>query len=339
MIDAYTTTQSLPVRAVRRHQPAAKTAAGSSPTSTTCATRSRSPIDAFNGDLTFYRVDKEDPIARAYDKAFPKLFTDGDKMSDDLRAHLRYPEDLFRVQTTMFGRYHLTNPDDVLQRVRRVECGAGSRHGRDSTTAGATNTTSLATPGARVSDERMEPYYVLTRLPSDKEAEFQILQPFVPRSASDSRRNLTAFMVAKSDPGSYGKLEAYVMPDGPASGGAGADRLGDAIGSGGRIDGVVAVVVGSKIKRGNIVMLPIANSIIAVRPMYVQAEGPNSFPQLRKVIVWHAGRVRMGDTLEEALRALFGDAPPDAGAGPDQARRLAQPDRRPARRYRPAGQG
>ncbi len=272
-------------------------------------------VDAFNGDVTYYRVDMKDPIAKAYSKIFPKLFTDGTKMPEDLRAHLRYPEDLFRVQTTMFGRYHLTNPDEFFNASEAwnvaPDPGTGTLENTDST-----QTSTVVPAGTRQTDKRMDPYYIVTRLPSDKEAEFQILQPFVPRSANDSRRNLTAFMVAKSDPGSYGKLEAYVMPDGIQV--AGPTLIASEMQS----DPSVAQAElflsqsGSKLKRGNIVMLPIGQSIIAVRPLYVQAQGQNAFPQLRKVIVWHAGRVRMDDTLQGALRALFGDAPETQEQGP-----------------------
>ncbi len=269
----------------------------------------KATVDAFNGDVTFYRVDMKDPVAAAYDKAFPKLFTDGDKMPKDIEAHLRYPEDLFRVQTTMFGRYHLTNPDEFFSASEAWNVAPDPGTSAASASVSPANT-ATATPILRRADDRMEPYYVLTRLPSDTGAQFQILQPFVPRSSNDSRKNLTAFMVAKSDPGSYGKLEAYVMPAGQQV--AGPAVISTEMQSNPAVAQAETFLgqSGSQIKRGNIVMLPIANSLIAVRPLYVQAEGPSSFPQLRKVIVWHAGKVRIADTLQEALTQLFGDAPP-----------------------------
>jgi uncharacterized membrane protein (UPF0182 family) len=233
-------------------------------------------------------------------------------MPAGLVDHLRYPEDLFRVQTSMFGRYHLTNPDDWFN-----ASDAWNVAPDPGTSGTASRSSGITTPNAapaptREANVRMEPYYVLTRLPSDQAAEFQILQPFVPRSQSDSRKNLTAFMVAKSDPDKYGQLETYVMP---------ADQTVDGpvvIDTEMRSDPAVAQAEtllgqsggGSNIKRGNIIMLPIGQSIIAVRPLYVQGEGDSSFPQLRKVIVWHAGDVRIGDTLQDALTQLFGAAPP-----------------------------
>jgi len=287
-------------------------------------------VDAFNGDITYFRVDMEDPIAKAYSKIFPTLFTDGSKMSEGLREHLRYPEDLFKVQTTMFGRYHLTDPDEFFNASEAwnvaPDPGTGVLQNTDST-----QTSVVVPPGTRQSTSRMDPYYVLTRLPSDEDAEFQILQPFVPRSTGDSRRNLTAFMVAKSDPGSYGKLEAYVMPEGIQV--AGPTLIASQMQS----DPAVAQAElflsqsGSRLLRGNVVMLPVGQSIIAVRPLYVQAQGQNSFPQLRKVIVWHAGRVRMEDTLQAALAGLFGNAPdtqappvvPDGDATPPTSQTVA----------------
>lgn len=268
----------------------------------------KATVDAFDGKVTFYRVDEKDPVAAAYAKAFPKLFTDGDKMPEGLVAHLRYPEDLFRVQTTMFGRYHLTNPDEFFSASEAWNVAPDP--GTSDAAVSTNGNTSTVTAPLRKADDRMAPYYVLTRLPTDTEANFQILQPFVPRSSNDSRKNLTAFMVAKSDPGSYGKLEAYVMPAGQQV--AGPTIIATEMGSNPAVAQAETLLSqsGSRIKRGNIVMLPIANSIVAVRPLYVQAEAASSFPQLRKVVVWHAGDVRIADTLQEALTALFGDAPP-----------------------------
>jgi uncharacterized membrane protein (UPF0182 family) len=272
-------------------------------------------VDAFDGNLKFYLWDEKDPVVRAYSKIFPKLFTDKDKMSDDLRAHLRYPEDLFRVQTTAFGRYHLTDPGDWFNASDAWNVAPDPGTGQLESRSQSTNTSTVI-PGTRRTDARMDPYYVLTKLPTDEGTEFQILQPFVPRSASDSRRNLTAFMVAKSDPATYGKLEAFVMPSNTQV--AGPALIASEMQSDPTVSAQESLLSqgGSQVLRGNIVMLPIGESIIAVRPMYVRAEGQNSFPQLKKVIVWHANKVRMGDTLADALRSLFGDAPPTQEQGP-----------------------
>ena len=160
----------------------------------------------------------------------------------DLRAHLRYPEDLFRVQTTMFGRYHLDQPRRVLQRGRSVERGARSGHRRRQQHHPDDEHRQRRRCRSRKADDRMEPYYVLTKLPErQRRASSKSCSRSCPASSNDSRKNLTAFMVAKSDPGSYGKLEAYVMPAGQQVAGPVRDRVGDAVEPGGRASRDAAV--------------------------------------------------------------------------------------------------
>ena len=137
-------------------------------------------VDAYDGNVTFYLVDPDDPIAAAYAEAFPELFTAGEDVPDELRAHFRYPEDLFRIQTNMWGRYHIGDPT--------------------SSTPSPTGGTSRRTPAPPAAtrpapqgqaQRRMDPYYLQMRLPDDPAAEFLILQPFVPFSEDDSRRELS----------------------------------------------------------------------------------------------------------------------------------------------------
>ncbi len=284
-------------------------------------------MDAYNGSLTFYQFDEADPIARAYAKAFPKLFTPGSQMSDELRAHLRYPEDLFRVQTNMYGRYHIAEPDDFYNASDAWDISQDP--GSGSPSAGRSQTTQTvpdgATPGALVAvtrEARMDPTYLQLRLPGDRATSFLILQPFVPRSNQDRQQNLTAFMTAKSDPGEYGRLQIFVMPrgeliDGPA--------LVDA-----RVaaDSDIAQQItlldqrGSEVRLGNVQVIPVENSLLYVRPLYVQSVR-NPLPEFKKAIVVFGNRVEMRDTLQESLAAIFGDAPatqeqprPDEEGGP-----------------------
>lgn len=267
--------------------------------------------DAYDGTMTFYRVDMEDPIAAAYAKAFPKLFTDGDRLPEDLKPHLRYPEELFRVQTAMFGRYHITDPSEFFLAGDAWHVAQDARSGelRANETTPATGVAPPPLrPVAEGSQERMDPYYLLARMPNEQNVNFQIIQPFVPASRNNSQRNLTAFMVAKMDPGVYGKLQVFEMPrdrqvDGPA-------LVDNDINS----DSLVAPAVsllgqrGSTVIYGNLLVIPIENSLLWMRPLYVQARGAE-VPELRHVIVSYAGRVSMRDTLQEALRDIFGDAP------------------------------
>ncbi len=287
-------------------------------------------IDAYDGDATFYVVDPTDPIAAAYAKAFPDLFTSNEAVPPALRAHFRYPEDLFRVQTNMWGRYHIGDPNEFYSQSDRWSIAQDPGSGR----------TQLA---PQQSQRRMDPYYLQMRLPNDPSTEFLILQPFVPFSQDDTRRELSAFMVAKSDPDDYGALEVFVMPrdrqvDGPA--------IVDArINQEPEVSQLITLLsrAGSEVLQGNLLVIPIEQSLIYIRPLYVQATGANAVPELKKVIVAFGDRISIQDTLQAALVSVFGDAPPtleegppgagpgpDAGAGggtggtaiPEEARRL-----------------
>ncbi len=265
-------------------------------------------IDAYNGKMTFYVVDNEDPVIKAYSRAFPGMFADGAQVDPELRAHFRYPEDIFRVQTNMFGLYHIVNPSDFYNRTDAWEI--AQRPGVVSGAAPAG--LQPATPGAAPvlsREERMEPYHLLMRLPDEDQEDFLILQPFVPFSRDDSRKDLTAFMVAKSDPSQYGRLEAFVMPrarpvDGPALVNARINQQPDIsreitlLGTG-----------GSNVKLGNLLVIPVNQSLIYIQPLYVQAVG-TPLPQLKKVIVVAGDRVVMRDSLRESLTVLFGTSPP-----------------------------
>jgi uncharacterized membrane protein (UPF0182 family) len=270
-------------------------------------------IDAYDGDATFYIVDPDDPIAAAYAKAFPKLFATAEPPAE-LRAHFRYPEDLFRVQTNMWGRYHISEADQFYSQSDRWNIA------QDPGSAGAATPAAAPVPGAPLGasprEHRMDPYYLLMRLPDEPRAEFLILQPFVPFSDDDSRRELSAFMVAKSDPTEYGKLEVFVMPrdrqvDGPAIVNARINQEPE-------ISSLITLLsrAGSEVLLGNLVIIPIEQSLIYIRPLYVQATGANAVPELKKVIVAFGGRISIQDTLQQALVAVFGDAPPTLEEGP-----------------------
>jgi uncharacterized membrane protein (UPF0182 family) len=264
-------------------------------------------IDAYDGTVTFYVVDPDDPIISAYQQAFPDLFTDGREVPEEIRAHFRYPEDMFRTQTNMWGRYHIENPDDFYNN------NDGWNVAQDPGSGSAADVSQVLDPvtGAPVGpaqEARIDPYYLLMRLPGEEALSFVMLRPFVPVSSDDRRKELTAFMVAKSDPGSYGELETFVMPrsdlpDGPAIVGANMQQdqevseLQTLLGGEGR-----------RVEFGNLVIIPVDQSLLYVRPFYVIAAS-TEIPELRKVIVSFGGQVVVEDTLEQALVELFGEAP------------------------------
>ena len=289
-------------------------------------------IDAYHGDVTLYRVDPDDPIAAAYAKAFPELFSGAEEVSDELRAHFRYPEDLFRVQTNMWGRYHIGDPKEFYSQSDRwnIAQDPGTARPPPAAVPGAAPPAAPGAPGAAPvaapGERRMDPYYLIMRLPDQANLEFLMLQPFVPFSGDDSRRELSAFMVAKGDPEGYGKLEVFVMPrdrqvDGPAIVNARINQEPE-------VSQLITLLsrAGSEVLLGNLVIIPIDQSLIYIRPLYVQATGANAVPELKKVIVAFSNRIAIRDTFQDALEAVFGAAPETLEEGPDGT---APPDTTP----------
>jgi len=264
-------------------------------------------IDSYTGKMTFYVVDQGDPIIKAYKKAFPRLFTDGTEVDPELKAHFRYPEDMFRIQTNMFGRYHIDNPGDFYSNTDAWDIAQAP--GALSSATPLIPATNAAGQATQSREARMDPYYLLMRLPDEQREDFLILQPFVPRSKDDSVKVLSAFMVAKSDPGSYGQLEAYVMPrtrqvDGPA-------LVNSRINQTPEVSSQITLLntSGSKVRLGNLLVIPIEQSLLYIRPLYVEAEG-TPLPQLKKVIVVFGDKVVMRDSLREAIITLFPGSSP-----------------------------
>jgi uncharacterized membrane protein (UPF0182 family) len=269
-------------------------------------------VDAYDGTTTFYAVDGKDPILRAYRDAFPKLFTDGSKVPDELRAHFRYPEDLFRVQTNMWGRYHIDNPDDFYNQNDAWNVAQKPDAGSTTVVQG----TDLQGRPIISKEARIEPYYLLMRLPNENKESFLLLRPFVPVSGSDSRKELTAFMVAKSDPDSYGQLETFVMPRGARPDGPGiaaATMQQDPAVS--ELETLLGQK-GSNLIYGNLILVPIDQSLLYVRPVYTEATS-TSVPTLQRVIVEFNGKVAVKETLADALAALFPGGTVPTGETPD----------------------
>ena len=276
-------------------------------------------IDAYNGDMTFYVVDPDDPIIQSYSKIFPGLFTPGAEVDDELRAHFRYPEDLLKVQTDSIGRYHITDPLEFYNAGDAwnvaQDPGSGSPELTTATTAAPApgSGSPVGPPVVPEREERMDPTYLLMRLPGAERASFLLLQPMVPASGSDRLRNLTAFVVAKSDPTDYGELEAFVMPSGVLIDGP---SLADARA---KAEPLIAQQIalldqrGSRVLLGNMILVPIENSLLYMRPVYVTSQS-TQFPELQHVIVVYGERAVMRDSLDEALAAVFGGAPDEPAA-------------------------
>ncbi len=265
-------------------------------------------VDAFSGEVTFYVSESDDPLVRAYQGAFSGLFTPISEMPDSLVEHLRYAEDYFRIQTELWGAYHVDDTENFYQRA--AEWAVSQDPGR--TGQGAANLTVRDAQGIPLGtrDARMPPYRTMVNLPDDldnvdDDAEFVIMRAFVPLDEDDARKELAAYMVGRSEGANYGEPVVFRPPtsdfDGPA---LAEERI--------RNDEEVASLQtllsqrGSSVLFGELLLVPINNSILYVRPLYVQAEGDRTVPELERVIASVGERVVMANSLQEALEELTG---------------------------------
>ncbi len=269
-------------------------------------------VDAYEGTVDLYVIDPADPLIRAYAQAFPTLFKSADEVPDGLERHFRYPEDLFRVQTNMWARYHQTNAADFFTNSD----GWSVAQDPGATQAGTGQTIATNAIGQITSarDRRIAPIYQLLQLPGSDKVEFVLTRQFVPFSEQDQRAELSAVMAASSEPESYGRLTTYVMPRGNRPDGP--KLVANKIQADTAISQQLALLdsAGSTVTFGNLLLLPIDNSILWVRPVYVQAASQSAVPELQQVIVVYGDRAVMRPTLRAALEAIFGEAP-DLGTG------------------------
>jgi len=245
-------------------------------------------IDAYDGSVDYYVVE-EDPLLQAYRAIFPDLFKPLESMPSELQAHIRYPVDLFNVQTRIYRDYHMEDPQVFYNREDAWD---------------------LPFEIYQESKQSMEPYYVIMKTPESTDEEFILVLPFTPRS----KNNMIAWMCAKSDQPNYGELIVFKFPKdqlifGPMQVEARVDQDTD-------ISEQLTLwsQKGSSVIRGNLLAIPINNSLLYVEPLYLQAEN-SEFPELKRVIVAYSGKVAMEETLEEALAAIFDFEPEVARTG------------------------
>ena len=249
-------------------------------------------IDAYNGTVHFFVIDPDDPLIGIYRRALPDLFQDFDqidRLDPSLRGHIRYPIDLFSAQTEIYLRYHMRDPRQFFE---KGDLWARAREVFET----ATNT------------QDVEPYYVIMKLPGEEKEEFVLLLPFTP--ASEARQNLVAWMAARNDGENYGKLIALIFPteqvDGP-------EQVENRITNDKDIGREFTLLCGEgkQCIRGNLLAIPMDQSILYVEPLYIQAQtqAGRRLPELKKVILADARKVVMGDTLEESLALFLGEAP------------------------------
>ena len=236
-------------------------------------------IDACNGSLDFYIIDENDPLIKVYQKIFKQLFKGFEQMPDDLKAHIRYPRDLFQIQAELYSTYHMTNPDVFYNKE---------------------DYWNIPNEVYAENEIKMEPYYVITKLPHHDREEFILMTPFTP----SNKDNMIAWLAAKNDYPEYGNLVVYKFPKeklvfGPMQVEARIDQ-----------DSEISQQLtlwgqrGSTVIRGNLLVIPVGESIIYVEPLYLRAE-KGEIPELKRVIVSNGDTVKMGLDLFDAIGKLF----------------------------------
>ena len=277
----------------------------------------KATIDAYDGTVTFYVVDEDDPIVEAWRSAFPDLFTDASEMPDGLDEHLRYPEDMFRVQTEAWQRYHLEDPFEWY------DADAAWTVARETGTVGADPATLVTDPASgeatgETRAPRIPPTYQVLQLPGESEPEFVLLRPFAPVSENDERQQLTGYMAARMDPGNFGQLVVYETPRGDLPPGPGiASRTIRATPEVGQLQTLLDQA-GSNVLFGNLLTVPLAadnpdsdgpveTTLLYVQPFYVEPDVENPLPQLARVIVVFGEEVVIAPSFQAALQELFGE--------------------------------
>ena len=242
-------------------------------------------IDAYEGTTTYYLADTDDPIAATISKIFPDLFTPIEAMSADLRSHVRYPQDIFTLQTEMFSTYHMTNPAVFYNKEDQWDVPAIESDGRTAV---------------------MEPYYTIMKLPGEQDAEFIQMLPFTPRR----KDNLAAWMVARSDGEHYGKLMVFQFPKQKLI--FGPRQIVARINQDEEISPQITLwnQQGSQVIQGTLLVVPIEESLLYIRPLYLRA-ADGQIPELKRVIVAYQNEIVMEETLALALNRLFGGRAPD----------------------------
>ncbi len=268
MLDAYTTTSSYPY--------STRTDTGINYIRNSV----KIVVDAYNGTTTFYLADRRDPLAATLANIFPGLLKPLGDMPAELRRHVRYPEGLFSIQSAMYATYHMTNPAVFFNKEDQWE-------------VPAVESGSTAAP--------MEPYYAIMRLPRERDLEFIEMLPFTP----SRRDNLSAWLVARSDGSHYGRLVVYQFPKQKVV--YGPRQIVARINQ----DQVISPQItlwsqqGSEVIQGTLMVVPIEESLLYIRPLYLRAAGGKTPPELKRIIVVYQNTIVMEPTLDAALERVF----------------------------------
>jgi uncharacterized membrane protein (UPF0182 family) len=236
-------------------------------------------MDAYNGTVDMYVSDPDDPVIKVWQNIFPGVFRPIDEIPEDLKRHLRYPEDIFQVQTHIYSTYHMTSPQifynkEDLWQIPSIASGRG--------------------------DNPMSPYYTIMRLPQEEREEFIQMLPFTP----GRKDNLSAWMVARSDGENYGRLVVYRFPKQKLV--YGPRQIIARISQDAEIARQISLwdQRGSQVIQGNLLIIPIEEALLYIRPLYLRAES-GKIPELKRVIVAYENRIAMEETLEASISKIF----------------------------------
>ena len=244
----------------------------------------KATVDAYHGTVNLYMSDPNDPMIQTYARVFPNTLKPLAEMPESLRAHMRYPEDIFLIQAKVFATYQMNEPQEFYNKEDQW--------------------TIAQTSGANDKEEArsMEPYYTIMKLPGEQKEEFILMLPFTPQR----KDNLAAWMVARSDGENYGKLAAYRFPKQQLV--YGPKQVVARINQDPEISRQLSLwnQRGSRVIFGTLMVIPIKESLIYVQPLYLRAEN-GKIPELRRVIVASDNRTVMEETLEKSMARLFGE--------------------------------
>ena len=282
----------------------------------------KATVDAYDGKVTLYQWDEQDPVLKTWMKVFPDTVLPMSEMSGDLLAHVRYPADLFKVQRSLLGSYHVTE--------------AGSFYSQQD----AWMTPNDPVGGAGIGTLQ-PPYYLTMQVPGTETPNFSIYSTFIPRSTGESARNvLTGYLVANADAGKedgkkaadYGKLTLLTLPKSTIVPGPG--QVQNNFNADSEVSRLLNILRqgSTRVLNGNLLTLPVGGGLLYVQPVYIQSTGETSFPLLQKILVAFGDQIAFEDTLDQALTVLFGSsgidpqpAPTDPEADPTEPSEPATP--------------
>ncbi|NMC28222.1 MAG: UPF0182 family protein [Syntrophomonadaceae bacterium] len=236
--------------------------------------------DAYSGQMVFYVADSADPLIQTYQKIFPELYKPISEMPEDIRKHVRYPEDLLSIQADIYRSYHMSDPGVFYNKedqwIIPSELIAGQ-------------------------EQQIDPYYIIMRLPGETDAEYILMLPYTP----SGRPNMIAWMCARMDGLNYGKKLVFRFPKQETV--YGPMQIESRINQDTEISRQLTLwnQKGSQVRRGNLVIIPINNSILYIEPLYLQAEA-SQMPELKRIIAAYGNKVVMEETLDKALTSIFG---------------------------------